>query len=439
MKYLLIQNQGCIDPFDLSYMGGSTKREDTSMIGFFGSGNKYALATLITHSIPFRIFSGMNEIHVKTEPITRKNTTFDAIYFEFNGKRIDTSLTAQMGPQWEPWFAVREIYCNAIDEGGVQVVPATTNIEPSENNTRFYIGVTKEIEPVISQWNKYFSKDRYDIHEELEGLKVFYKYDKGLRIYRRGILVHEDAELESLFDYDIHDAEINENRTLGNVYGAKWKIERILSSKASSDILKRVLLGLHISELEKKKIFEQDMDFHDYMSKNKEQWQKAAEGFTLINRSVAGIYTEEQRDDNALVLPANIIRGLVNNVTEEITTFGVERKGLRFPYKPYQATEDELISVMNAVRFMQKAGYMETEYEIEIVKFDNPHVMGSILADKILISKAAIEQGIRMIAATLLEELFHIESKMKDETRAFQNFILNKTLVEIEKRSGQFL
>jgi len=34
----------------------------------------------------------------------------------------------------------------------------------------------------------------------------------------------------------------------------------------------------------------------------------------------------------------------------------------------------------------------------------------------------------------LLEEWLHIESKMGDETRAFQNYILNKILVEYEKK-----
>lgn len=439
MKYLLIQNQGLIDPFDLSYMGGSTKRGDSSKIGFFGSGNKYALATLITNKVPFRIFSGLDEIIVKTKPIIRRNQQFDAIYLEFKGTTLDTSLTAQMGPQWEPWFAVREVYCNAMDEGGVQVVPAIENIEPSAGTTRIYIGINQHIEHVVSQWNKYFSKDRIDIHEEIPGLKLLFKYDKGLRIYRKGVLVHEDLEIESLFDYDIEEAEINENRTLSNVYSVKWNIERIIAKNASSTILKRILLGMHISVLEKKRIFEYDMEFHLYMKHNIANWAAAAKGFTLINETVSGIYVNEAQDDNALLLPGSVIRGIVGDVTEEVVTYGVERSGMKFPYRPYEPNEEDAIAVSNAVTFLRNAGYIDKDYDIEIVRFDNPKVYAATDGVKIRVGKNAIEQGRRFVAMVMLEELFHIESHLHDETRAFQNFILSKALTEIEKRTGQFL
>src|SRR6187455_642645 len=233
MKYLLIQNQGLIDPLDLSLMGASPKRDDHSKIGYFGSGNKYALATLLTHKIPFRIFSGMNEIHVKTRPIERKGKTFDQIYMEMQEIVIETSLTTQMGPQWKPWYAVREVYCNAIDEGNQQVIPMTDTVQPADGMTRFYIGITEEIEPVIANWHKYFSSDRFDTFEELPGLKLFFKLDKGLRIYRKGVLVYEDDQMDALFDYDLAEAEIDETRTLKSIYNAKWSIEKIIDTKGS--------------------------------------------------------------------------------------------------------------------------------------------------------------------------------------------------------------
>jgi hypothetical protein len=64
MKYLLIENKGEIDVNGLILMGGSTKRDSQTSIGFFGSGNKYAIATLINKGINFKIFSGENEIKI---------------------------------------------------------------------------------------------------------------------------------------------------------------------------------------------------------------------------------------------------------------------------------------------------------------------------------------------------------------------------------------
>ena len=68
-KYLLIQNKGEIDINALILMGGSTKRNNSSMIGHFGSGNKYSIALLLKNKIGFKIYSGENEIIITTETV----------------------------------------------------------------------------------------------------------------------------------------------------------------------------------------------------------------------------------------------------------------------------------------------------------------------------------------------------------------------------------
>ena len=47
MNYLMIENKGVLDTEALVLIGASTKRDEEGKIGFFGSGNKYALATRI--------------------------------------------------------------------------------------------------------------------------------------------------------------------------------------------------------------------------------------------------------------------------------------------------------------------------------------------------------------------------------------------------------
>ena len=99
MKYLLIENKGEISPDALTLMGGTTKRNDSSKIGHFGSGNKYSIATLLKNNIPFYIFSGLDPITIKTQQVDFRGTTLEKIYV--NGK--ETSLTTSMGPDWELW------------------------------------------------------------------------------------------------------------------------------------------------------------------------------------------------------------------------------------------------------------------------------------------------------------------------------------------------
>jgi hypothetical protein len=95
-NWLLIENKGEIDLNALILMGGSTKREDGTKVGFFGSGNKYAIALMLRKGIKFRMFSGNNEIIINTKHVPFRDKSFQQILI--NGQ--ETSLTTDMGPQW---------------------------------------------------------------------------------------------------------------------------------------------------------------------------------------------------------------------------------------------------------------------------------------------------------------------------------------------------
>ena len=68
MKYLKISNKTEIDVRAFSLLGACTKRGDNTKIGYFGSGLKYAIATLVRMKIPFEVYSGLNKITIETKP-----------------------------------------------------------------------------------------------------------------------------------------------------------------------------------------------------------------------------------------------------------------------------------------------------------------------------------------------------------------------------------
>ena len=131
-NYILFRNDGEIDPNALKLLGASTKRNDSSKIGFFGSGLKYALAYLLRKGIETRIFSGNKEIKLSTKRSRFRDQSFDVICV--NGS--ETSLTTSMGVDWKGWFAVREIYCNALDEGGCSILTVEADSKQPKHRTR---------------------------------------------------------------------------------------------------------------------------------------------------------------------------------------------------------------------------------------------------------------------------------------------------------------
>lgn len=237
-QYLKITNQGLICEEDLMLIGSSSKRDDQSKIGMFGSGWKYALAWLIRNDCTPNIFSGNNQIEVDYRASVHRNNPVRII--TINGK--ETSLTAEMGPQWTGWMAVREVVSNAIDEGNYQV---TTEMNPlqqgEEGKTTVYIPMIKELREMMMSYDRYFAFDREPDAINSIG-KIFLKTRRSeCAIYRKDIRCYDNAEATFL-DYSFHNIRINESR-LASFYDIKSQVSRIIASgNITSAILKAYII-----------------------------------------------------------------------------------------------------------------------------------------------------------------------------------------------------
>ena len=182
---LCIQNKGEIEIESLFLLGASTKRNDDKKIGMFGSGNKYAIAALLRKEIPFRIFSGLTEFKITTQKVKFRENNFNVIYI--NGEK--TSLTTDLGHEWETFFCLRELISNAIDENEYSI-KINSEVHPEINTTKIYIEETEEITEILKNISKYFCFNENPINtfNTYYGNVSIYNHDNDEEIfYRKGI------------------------------------------------------------------------------------------------------------------------------------------------------------------------------------------------------------------------------------------------------------
>lgn len=200
MSFLCIQNIGEVSPLAFQLVGASTK-EGMGKIGFFGSGNKYAISTLLRKGVPFVVMSGTNEIKFEVKDVEFGGQTFGQIFLDDQ----PTSFTTRMGPQWETWMALREFVCNAMDEGGDSV---SEQDEPAGITGFTQIFVDMAHEEVAA----FFRDISQVINTELPEVT---KNDGPLLVYRKGIRCVETPKPEgqqSIFCYNFDSLSINESR-----------------------------------------------------------------------------------------------------------------------------------------------------------------------------------------------------------------------------------
>jgi len=142
MKYLKIQSRGEIEKRAFTLIGNSTKRGDSSQIGMFGSGLKYAISALLRNNINFQVFSGTEEMKFSLKSEGFRGNDFQVICIDGQ----ETSFTASMGgDDWDnPFAPIREIYSNALDEDEEAIIDEAYSVHGNEGTTSFYIQMTPD-------------------------------------------------------------------------------------------------------------------------------------------------------------------------------------------------------------------------------------------------------------------------------------------------------
>jgi hypothetical protein len=420
---LCIMNDGEIDLNALFLLGASTK-EGQGKIGFFGSGNKYAIATLLRLGVPFEIYSGKHRIAITTELVGFRGESFQQIVLD--GK--PTSFTTRMGPSWELWYAIREFYCNALDEGGESFTVVNTEL-PMDGKTTIYIEMTPEVEKVWNERQRYFLPKNfeplYKATTEFGEAKVYGAEDGRCRIYRKGICVHQES-MRAAFWYDFDELSINESRETQYSYEYLEDIAAAMMCAPTKE-----LAIMCIDGAEDHDTLEGQVQF-GYVNTTQfsDAWKEAIGSRTVIKHSWVPHLAREDVCAG-VVLPDNC----VDRLQAQFPDLNYRDK-IVGDFEEAEPTPEQKKMLDKAIEEINDMGYGNS-CGVLYGRFKSNTTMGAYNAidHKIRISLDFFDKGYDELVATFLEEFLHAAG-YNDGSREFEGYLM-KELVHASRRNNE--
>ena len=221
------RNPGAIDLRALTTFGLSSKAGQDK-IGRFGTGLKYATAVIARHGGAMTITSGGETV------------TTGIVADEFRGTPIQQitldghplPFTTDLGKDWEPWMAFRELYSNALDEGG-DVGRSEGVSDPCGDETVISVSLDAFEAIFFSMEEHFIGRDEYPLWESKD-IAVY--RGKSKFIFYRGIAVMKLKE-PAAFRYSLKGyLDLTEDRTAKYDWIVRSKIAEALARTTRDDI-----------------------------------------------------------------------------------------------------------------------------------------------------------------------------------------------------------
>ena len=235
-KYLKITNNAeNVSRIALEKLGLSTKRNDPSTIGQFGSGIKFAPIAALRNGWEWWFSGNDNTGPFVMQYVKQMEDDIECIAYDYGDYRKPSSFTLEAGSlSWIDSFQIyREAVANAIDgavDGGswsIDIVDKS-EIKPVNGEFSVFITAAPELMQIHNNFDKYFSVNREVIVKSGE-VSILKKIDDLFRVYCHGVLVYSSDEYTSVFDYNINSIKLNEERTVQSLWDLEWRISSTLS------------------------------------------------------------------------------------------------------------------------------------------------------------------------------------------------------------------
>lgn len=256
---ILFETPGLIDVRAFTTMGLTAKPNSRNPIGYFGTGLKYAIATLVRLGAEPIVWIGNDEYRFLKRSDEFRGKPYDALVMRrrkaslFRFTSYDLPFTTEYGRNWEAWMAFRELESNTRDEKGetFRIDPnlygdprmdAIVNDDPPHSVVG-RVGFTRIVVDLPAFEEAYAARDATFLPGAIrEGSGVQVVRGEGKHLYWRSLRVL-DLQKPSLFTYNFLDhLQLTEDRTLySGDYYARSALAQHVSTCDDEDLIERVI------------------------------------------------------------------------------------------------------------------------------------------------------------------------------------------------------
>lgn len=412
---IIFSNPGEIDPRLITLMGVNVKdatlARNSSPIGYFGTGLKYAIAVAARLNQKVTIFSGLDEITFDRVGVKLREKDFDQIRMTTTtptpggGTQVSRQFlgfTTELGKAWEPWMAYREIYCNALDEGG-EITDSTIMPEPTAGMTHIVVegAAMMKAHHERSQW-LLTSKPIATL--EYAGYKVAVHPPQGdaKAVFYQGIRVGK-LDKPGMYSYNmLSQLQLSEDRQISDSYEPQRRIAMVYAS------------GCTDKELLKKVILSKDGTFESQVFWS-HAWSPTQELVEVV---------DELFDNNYGRLPGSLLELVKGRLTA------------RDP-QAVRLTRVQEVMLKRAKAVCEAIGQPVTEEIVIVESLGSQWLAGMAKDGRIFIPISSFGKGTKFIASTLLEEHLHCSLGLHDCSREMQDWLFDKVLSLAEDATGE--
>jgi len=386
------QTPGPMD-IDAAMTFGHSSKRIGNPIGYFGTGLKYAIAVILRNGGKVTINTNGKTYGFSVKG--KKDHNGNDCWSVFMGN-VNLRFSPTLGRNWSAWQAFRELYCNTKDEEGV-TVPKT--LRPRDGHTTIVVSGWDKFEQAYNERSKYFIEDREPIYRS-GNIEVYRGESSG--VYYRGILVHALQEKPTAYTYNIlAPVHLTEDRTMSYGFQASQYIgETIL--RCQDDELLEDLLTLDPG------YFENGINL-------------AGIGYDAPDRFLDKV-AELRRSPRAGRINKNAL-----DMLDKARPVDDGTEAVRLTDGQKQMLEDALV-------LLERRFPDVRDVPLIPVATLGAGVYGLARRGKMYVSLRVFEAGFVQLVGTIFEEYSHVTKDFRDESRDFQNYLINLVAQLLEER-----